>query len=64
MHDEGLAFPPLFVNPGWRFKEGAALRPRLPVSTPCEMCGASVVSVSDRRICLSCGFMPAGCPHF
>jgi hypothetical protein len=52
------------VNPGWRFKEGAALRPRLPLSTPCEMCGANVMTVSDRRICLSCGFMPAGCPHF
>ena len=56
MSDEGLAFPPVFVNPAWHYREGSAVRPRLPEVPPCEICGAVVATVRGLRICLSCGY--------
>ena len=59
---EGLAFPPVYAHPGWRYRDGAVFRPRLPASPPCEICGAAVLTVQCRRICLRCGYL-AGCPQ-
>jgi hypothetical protein len=54
---EGFALPPLFVHQGSRHREGAASRPRLPATPPCEICGAAVLPVMWRRVCLNCGYL-------
>jgi len=51
---EGLVFPPVPVRrPQPKAREDAG-GPR------CEMCGAEVVALHCKRICLRCGFM-TGC---